>query len=105
MRQRQPWQADGPHMTRLRFSEEFLTSLAGLDSRVVDTVWKKIELVESFPGVGSSLVEPSLRHAYGSRCLKVVALGYDILYERRPGRHDDEEVVDILGIVPGRAVR
>lgn len=62
-------------------------------------------LVESFPGVGSSLVEPSLRHAYGSTCLKVVAAGYDVLYERGEKGKDGEEIVDILGIVSQRAVR
>ncbi len=92
-------------MARLRFSEEFLESLAGLDSRVEERVWEKLALVESFPGVGSSLVESSLRHAYGSTCLKVVAAGYDVLYERGEKGADSEEVVDILGIVSQRAVR
>ena len=92
-------------MARLRFSEEFLESLAGLDSRVEERVWEKLALVESFPGVGSSLVESSLRHAYGSTCLKVVAAGYDVLYERGEKGNDGEEVVDVLGIVNQRAVR
>ena len=95
----------GPPVARLRFSEEFLESLAGLDSRVEERVWEKLALVESFPGVGSSLVESSLRHAYGSTCLKVVAAGYDVLYERGEKGADSEEVVDILGIVSQRAVR
>jgi hypothetical protein len=92
-------------MARLRFSEEFLESLAGLDSRVEERVWEKLALVESFSDVGSSLVESSLRHAYGSACLKVVAAGYDMLYERGEKGADSEEVVDILGIVSQRAVR
>lgn len=95
----------GPPVARLRFSEELLESLAGLDKRVEESVWKKLALVQGFPGVGSSLVEPSLRHAYGSACLKVVAAGYDVLYERGEKGNDGEEVVDVLGIVNQRAVR
>ena len=92
-------------MARLRFSEEFLESLAGLDERVEESVWKKLALVQDFSGVGSSLVEPTLRHAYGPACLKVVAAGYDVLYERGEKVADGVEVVDVLGIVSQRAVR
>lgn len=92
-------------MARLRFSEEFLESLAGLDERVEESVWKKLAPVQDFPGVGSSLVEPKLRHAYGPACLKVVAAGYDVLYERGEKDADGVEVVDVLGIVSQRAVR
>ena len=92
-------------MVRLRFSEEFLESLAGLDEWVEESVWKKLALVQDFTGVGSSLVEPTLRHAYGPACLKVVAAGYDVLYECGEKGNDGEEVVDVLGIVNQRAVR
>lgn len=92
-------------MARLRFSEEFLESLAGLDERVEESVWKKLALVQDFSGVGSSLVEPTLRHAYGPACLKVVAASYDVLYERGEKDADGVEVVDVLGIVSQRAVR
>lgn len=90
---------------RLRFSREFLQTLAGLDERVEDGVWEKLALVEAFPGVGSALVEPSLRHAFGPSCLKVVAAGFDILYERSEPDADGIETVDVLGIVSQRAVR
>ena len=92
-------------MARLRFSEEFLESLAGLDKRVEESVWNKLALVQDFPGMGSSLVEPPLRHAYGSACLKVVAACYDVPYERGEKGNDGEEVIDVLGIVNQRAVR
>lgn len=92
-------------MARLRFSDEFLTSLSELDGRVEEAAWEKLSLVESFPGVGSALVEPSLRHAYGPGCLKVVAWGYDILYERRGNPSGPQELVDVLGIVGQRRVR
>ena len=83
-------------MARLRFSEEFIEPLAGLDKRVEESVWKKLALVQDFSEVGSSLVEPSLRHAYGSACLKVVAAGYDMLYERGEKGNDGEEAIDVL---------
>lgn len=92
-------------MARLRFSEEFLESLARLDGRVEQSVWEKLALVENFPGVGSSLVEPTLRRAYGPACLKVAAAGIDVVYERGEKGADGVEVVDILGIVSQRAVR
>lgn len=92
-------------MARLRFSEEFLESLARLDGRVEESVWVKFALVENFPGVGSSLVEPTLRRAYGPACLKVAAAGIDVVYERGEKGADSVEVVDILGIVSQRAVR
>lgn len=92
-------------MARLRFSEEFLDSLVELDGRAEDAVWKRLALVGSFPGVGSSLVEPSLRHAYGPSRLKVAAAGYDVLYERGARDADGEEVVCVLGVVGQRTVR
>ncbi len=92
-------------MARLRFSEEFLESLARLDGRVEQSVWEKLALVENFPSVGSSLVEPTLRRAYGPACLKVAAAGIDVVYERGEKGADGVEVVDILGIVSQRAVR
>lgn len=92
-------------MARLRFSEEFLESLARLDGRVEESVWVKLAHVENFPGVGSSLVEPTLRRAYGPACLKVAAAGTDVVYERGEKGADGVEVVDILGIVSQRAVR
>lgn len=92
-------------MARLRFSEEFLDSLVELDGRVEETLWKRLALVGSFPGAGSSLVEPSPRHAYGPGCLEVSAMGLDVLYERGAKGADGEEVVDVLGIVSQRAVR
>ena len=54
-----------------------------------------------FPGVGSALVEPSLRRAYGGTCLKLLVPGYEVLYER----DDPQDAVDFLGVVPQRKVR
>jgi hypothetical protein len=92
-------------VARLRFSEEFLDSLVELDGRVEEAVWKRHALVGSLPGEGSSLVEPSLRHAYGPTCLKVATAGYDVLYERGARDADGEEVVCVLGVVGQRTVR
>lgn len=91
-------------MARMRFSAPFLDELADLSERVENEVWLKLELVRDYPGVGSSLVEPSLRRAFGDACLKVTACGYDVLYERRTAE-EGEELVDVLGIVAQRRVR
>lgn len=93
-------------MARLLFAESFLDDVSRLDRRVEDMVWAQLELVQAFPGVGSSLVEPMLVQAFGERCLKVTAAGYDVLYERS-GAQDDggEETVCVLGIVSQRRVR
>lgn len=91
-------------MAKLRFSGPFLDDLAELDSLVEQEIWRKLELVRDVPGVGSSLVEPSLTQAFGSTCLKVTAGGYDVLYERSGGNGEDE-LVCVLGVVPQRRVR
>ncbi len=62
---------------------------------------EKVGLVSSFLRVGSVLVEPSLRAAFGPDCLKVNAAGYDVLYDY--DRQSD--VVCFLGLVYQRAVR
>lgn len=90
-------------MARLVFAEPFFDELAQTSEAVEEEVWRKLALVRDFPGVGSALVEPSLRRAFGGSCLKVVARGYDVLYER-VGEGDDE-VVHVLGIVSQRRVR
>ncbi len=41
----------------------------------------------------------------GALGLKVVAAGYDMLYERGEKGNDGEEAIDVLGIVNQRAVR
>ena len=89
---------EGPSVTRMRFSGPFLDELA--------------ELVESFPGVGSSLLEPLLVRAFGRGCLKVSAVGYDVIYERSgEGDEDDrgngegDETVSVLGIIKQRRIR
>lgn len=93
-------------MARLLLADSFLDDLAALDERVEDAVWAQLELVQAFPGVGSSLVEPMLVHAFGKRCLKVAARGYDVLYERAGACMDnEEETVYVLGIVSQRKVR
>lgn len=95
-------------MARLQFARPFLEELSLLDEAVEQEVWRKLELVERVPGVGSSLVEPMLRTAFGDSCLKIAAAGYDVLYERvQDGEeeHATEENVRVLGIVAQRWVR
>lgn len=90
-------------MARMIYALPFLQDLSALDERREALVWEKLGLVEAFPGVGSSLVEPSLARTFGGAVLKVSAAGYDILYERSGG--PDNETVHVLGLVPQRAVR
>ena len=82
----------------------FIQELAQLNQHVEDVVWQKLTLVQSFPGVGSSLVDPMLVQAFGPSVLKVAAGAYDVLYEREP-IDDDYERVNVLGIIPQRAIR
>ena len=93
--------AEEPPVTREVFTSSFLDDVAELPERVESVVWEKVSLASSFPGVGSSLVEPSLRAAFGPDCLKVNAAGYDVLYDY--DRQSD--AVCFLGIVHQRAVR
>lgn len=88
-------------MSRAIFAEPFLDDVSLFPGYAEDAVWEKVDLVLSFPGVGSALVEPSLRAAFGSSCLKVNAAGYDVLYDY------DRQVDSIcfLGVVHQRAVR
>lgn len=95
-------------MARLQFARPFLEELSLLDEAAEQEVWRKLELVGRVPGVGSSLVEPMLRTAFGNSCLKIAAAGYDVLYERvQDGEeeHATEEIVRVLGIVAQRRVR
>ncbi len=91
-------------MARLLFSGPFLDEVAELSEAAEAEVWAKLKLVETFPGVGSSLIEPVLLRAFGPSCLKVAAAGYDIIYERDGGGERDE-LVRVLGIVAQRRVR
>lgn len=88
-------------MARALFAEPFLDDVSRLPERAEEEVWEKVGLVVSFPGVGSVLVEPTLRRAFGPDCLKVAAAGYDVLFDY--DRPADE--VCFLGVVPQRAVR
>lgn len=88
-------------MVRGLFTDPFLDDVSLLPEKVEDAIWEKVSLVMAFPGVGSALVEPSLRAAFGACCLKATAVGYDVLYDYDRAA---EEVV-FLGVVHQRAVR
>lgn len=68
------WQSGGFLVAKLLFTAPFLDDLAQLDERVEAEVWRKLELVQSVPGVGTSLVEPQLIRSYGTSCLKIAVL-------------------------------
>lgn len=88
-------------MARAVFTEPFLDGVSLLPGYAEEVVWEKVGLVASFPGVGSSLVEPTLRSAFGPDCLKVNAAGYDVLFDY--DRQADSAC--FLGVVHQRAVR
>lgn len=89
---------------KLFLSTPFLQDLALLDPAFEERVWRELELVQSFPGVGSSLVEPLLVQAFGASVLKVAVGSYDVIYERIH-LDDGSERVNVLGIIPQRKIR
>ena len=90
-------------MARMVYTVPFLQDLSGLDEAREAAIWEKLGLVEAFPGVGSSLVEPSLVRTFGDAILKVSAAGYDVLYERKGDI--GSETGRVVGMVSQRAVR
>ena len=88
-------------MSRAIFAEPFLDDASLLPGYAEDAVGEKVGLVLSFAGVGSALVEPSLRVTFGPNCLKVNAAGYDVLYDC----DCQADAVCFLGAVHQRAVR
>lgn len=88
-------------MARGIYTGPFIEDVAGLPAQVASEIQAKCLAAEEFPGVGSALVEPSLRRAYGGTCLKLLIAGYEVLYECI----DPEGVVIFLGVVPQRRVR
>lgn len=88
-------------MARAVFTEPFLDDVSLLPGYAEEAVWEKVELVASFPGVGSALVEPVVRAMFGPNCLKVNTAGYDVLYDR----NRETDTVCFLGVVHQRAVR
>jgi hypothetical protein len=83
------------------YTGPFIDDVAGLPESIAEEVRVKCESAENFPGVGSSLIEPSLRHTYGNTCLKLLVPGYEVLYERV----DAEDVIVFLGVIPQRTLR
>lgn len=92
---------EGRTVARALYTGPFIDDLVGLPEYAFGAVRARCEVAAEFPGIGSSLLEPSLVRVYGASCLKLVACGYDILYERL----DDRDSVVFLGIVPQRRAR
>lgn len=92
-------------MARMAYSRSFLQELAELDEVVEREVWRKLELVEGLPGVGSSLLDPYLERQFGGGCLKVSAFRYDVIYERGDATEGEGELVRAHGIIHRRRVR
>lgn len=69
-------------MARLRVYIDFLRKRNRLSSpRLRAHVDEMLRTIELMPGVGSSLVEPSLKARYGEDILKALVSPYLIVYE------------------------
>ena len=90
-------------MVRVAFTGPFLDELAELNERAADEVLRKLELVASFPGVGSAVSNSFLVRAFSEDVLKVHAGDYDVFYRRKPCG-DDEEVY-VLSVIHQRRIR
>ena len=77
-----------------------MTGLGGISARPIRQFLRP-RVLESMPGVGSAVMEPSLRKRFGVGCLKIPAMGHDVLYER----HDEDDAAVILGVVNQKRVR
>lgn len=69
-------------MARLKVYTEFLRKRNDLtSSRLRSHIDAMLRTIELMPGVGSSIVEPSLKHRYGENILKALVSPYIIIYE------------------------
>lgn len=69
-------------MAKLRVYIDFLNKRNALKStRTRARVDKMLRTIEQMPGVGSSLVAPSVRERYGQHVLKALVSPYLIIYE------------------------
>ncbi len=88
-------------MTRIAFSENFLIKRSEvLSDRTLDRIDAMLYTIEGMPGVGSSLVAPSLKRRYGLHVLKAVVKPYLILY--RYDRQND--IVYVYDLVNARSI-
>lgn len=84
-------------MARLRVYTDFLRKRNLLSSpRLRTHVDEMLRTIELMPGVGSSLVEPSLRARYGDDMLKALVSPYLIVYEYDRAK-DIVLVYDLIG--------
>lgn len=88
-------------MARLLLANTFLEELSFVPQPVEDAVWVSLATIQSFPGVGSALLEPILRRSFGPGCLKVAVCGFDLLYRRL----DETDEVLVLGLIHQKQVR
>lgn len=89
-------------MARLRVYTEFLRKRNSISSeRLRDHIDAMLHTIEFMPGVGSSLVKPSLKLQYAESILKALVSPYLIVYE-----HDrDQDIVFVYDLISYWAVR
>lgn len=89
-------------MARLRVYTEFLRKRNSISSqRLRDHIDAMLHTIELMPGVGSSLVKPSLKLQYGESILKALVSPYLIVYEY--GR--DQDIAFVYDLISCWTVR
>lgn len=69
-------------MARLVFDDEFIREWSSVTSQEVsEKIDRMLQLIESMPGVGSSITADSIRHAYGPQVRKALVGPYQIIYD------------------------
>ena len=100
------WQSGGLLVAKLLFTAPFLDDLAQLDERVETEVWRKLELVQSVPGVGTSPVAAILTRSLRDACPNMGVFGFCALDVCQQAADDaGDEFVVVLGIISQRRVR
>ena len=64
-----------------------------------DEVFQRVDLLSSFPELGSANIPDSITRRHGDNVRKLVVNPFDVIYEYSP----DEDTVYVLGLVHQRA--
>ena len=88
-------------MARLVVYDGFIEQRAAVESeRLGQNIDDMLRTIEGMPGVGSSLVRPSVRHSFGQNVLKAVVSPYVIVYEY----DQDSDTAYVHDLLPGSMV-
>ncbi len=89
-------------MAKLVFSEAFIEDMLAVElANKRDEILEKVDLLSSFPELGSGNVPASIRAKYGDSIHKLVVSPFDVIYD-----HDlDSDTVNVLGLIHQRTAR